>query len=171
MKNIPTKVNRYNVYNGLQRMFAVGDELSMPDFESISTTLSGAGILGEIDDPVVGSYGNMQMEIPMRIVDEEAASMVDTTKVVELTIRGAAQTLDSEGNIEFKSIRVVVRGRAAKLSLGKLKNGNPMDGGVTLNITYIMMEMDGVELVKLSKLTEQFEIMGVDQMATIKEMC
>ena len=54
MKTIPTKINRYNVYNRGNRLLGMGDELTLPDFEPSSETVSGAGILGEIDDPTPG---------------------------------------------------------------------------------------------------------------------
>ena len=45
-KNIPTKINNYNVYNEGEKLLGVGDELTLPDFEATSETVSGAGILG-----------------------------------------------------------------------------------------------------------------------------
>lgn len=98
-KNIPTKINNYNVYNEGEKLLGVGDELTLPDFEATSETVSGAGILGEIDDPTIGHFGNMQLEIPFRTLDKEATNMMDQTRAVQLTIRGAAQEIDSAGNI------------------------------------------------------------------------
>lgn len=57
-KVIPTKINKYNVYNSGQRLLGTGDEMSLPDFESASETISGAGVLGEIEDPTVGYFTN-----------------------------------------------------------------------------------------------------------------
>ena len=102
MKDIPTKINKYNVYNDGDRLLGMGDEMSLPDFEASSETITGAGILGEIDDPTVGYFGNQEIEIPFRLLDKEAMSMMDMTKAVHLTIRGACQSTDSEGNIAFR---------------------------------------------------------------------
>ena len=43
-KNIPTKVNNYNVYNDGEKLLGVGDELTLPDFEATSETISGFNI-------------------------------------------------------------------------------------------------------------------------------
>lgn len=43
MNTIPTKINRYNVYNAGNRLMGVGDELTLPDFEPSSETVTGAG--------------------------------------------------------------------------------------------------------------------------------
>lgn len=171
MKTIPTKVNKYNVYNKAERLLGVGDELSLPDFEASSETVSGAGILGEIDDPTVGYFGNQEMEIPFRVLDPEAVDMLDMTKAVQLTIRGSQQTTNTEGNIEFRPMRVVVRGRAAKFSPGKVKAGSPMDTTVTLTVLYILIELDGEPVLELDKLNEVYKIAGKDVLAKVKEMC
>lgn len=65
----------------------------------------------------------MQLEIPFRTLDKEATNMMDQTRAVQLTIRGAAQEIDSSGNIVPKSIRVVVSGRAAKLTRRQTETG------------------------------------------------
>ena len=46
--------------------------------------MSGAGILGEIDDPTMGYFSNQELEIPFRLLDKEAADMMDMTKAVQL---------------------------------------------------------------------------------------
>ena len=170
-KNIPTKVNNYNVYNDGEKLLGVGDELTLPDFEATSETISGAGILGEIDDPTIGYFGNMQLEIPFRTLDKEATNMMDQTRAVQLTIRGAAQEIDSSGHSVPKSIRVVVSGRAAKLTGGKLKRASTMDSGVTLNILYILIEVDGESVLELDKMNPTYKVNGVDLLAEYKEMC
>lgn len=171
MASIPTKVNRYNIYDEGERLFAVGEELTLPDFEPSSETLTGAGVLGEIDDPTVGYFSNQQIEIPFRVLDKEAANMLDMTQARTLTIRGAAQVTDSEGNINYSAIRVVVRGRVAKLALGKMKAGSPMDSSIALNLTYCLIELGGIRIFELDKLNEVFKINGVDMLKKIKEMC
>ena len=80
MNTIPTKINRYNVYNKGNRLLGVGEEMTLPDFEPSSETVTGAGILGEIDDPTVGYFGNQELEIPFRLLDKETADMMDMTK-------------------------------------------------------------------------------------------
>ena len=109
MNTIPTKINRYNVYNKGNRLLGVGEEMTLPDFEPSSETVTGAGILGEIDDPTVGYFGNQELEIPFRLLDKETADMMDMTKAVQLEIRGAQQTTNTEGDIEFRPMRLKLK--------------------------------------------------------------
>lgn len=171
MNTIPTKINKYNVYSAGNRLLGMGDEMALPDFEASSETITGAGILGEIDDPTVGYFSNQEIEIPFRVLDKEALDMLDMTKAVQLEVRGAQQTTNSEGNIEFRQLRVVVRGRAAKLSTGKVKAGSPMETTVTLTVLYILIELEGRPVLELDKLNEVYKINGTDVLAKIKEMC
>lgn len=171
MNTIPTKINRYNVYNAGNRLLGVGDELTLPDFEPSSETVTGAGILGEIDDPTVGYFGNQEIEIPFRVLDKEAVDMMDMTKAIQLEIRGAQQTTDSEGNIEFCPMRVVVRGRSGKLAMGKVKAGSTMDTKITLTVLYILIELEGKPVLELDKMNEVYKVNGKDVLAKVKEMC
>lgn len=171
MNTIPTKINKYNVYNAGNRLLGMGDEMSLPDFEPSSETVSGAGILGEIDDPTIGYFGNQELEIPFRVLDREAMDMMDMTKAVQLEIRGAQQTTNSEGDIEFRPMRVVVRGRGGKFAPGKVKAGSPMDTKATLTVLYILIELDGKPVLELDKMNEVYKVNGVDVLAAVKEMC
>ena len=38
-KTIPTKINRYNLYNEAERLLGTGDEVTLPDFEAMSDTI------------------------------------------------------------------------------------------------------------------------------------
>ena len=168
--NIPSKINSYNVYNDAERLIGVGDEVTLPDFEALAETISGAGILGELDAPTVGHFSNMEMEIPFRVLDREATDMLDMTKAVRLTLRAAQQALTVEGDTEFRSMRVVVRGKSATLAMGSVQNANPMESSVTLNVSYILIEVDGTTLVELDKINPTFKVNGVDLLQKVREM-
>lgn len=168
--NIPSKINSYNVYNDAERLIGVGDEVTLPDFEAMAETISGAGILGELDDTTVGHFSNMEMEIPFRVLDREATDMLDMTKAVRLTLRAAQQALTVEGDTEFRSMRVVVRGKSATLAMGSVQNANPMESSVTLNVSYILIEVDGTTLVELDKINPTFKVNGVDLLQKVREM-
>ena len=170
MNTIPTKINRYNVYNKGNRLLGVGEEMALPDFEPSSETVTGAGILGEIDDPTVGYFSNQELEIPFRLLDKETADMMDMTKAVRLTLRAAQQALTVEGDTEFRSMRVVVRGKSATLAMGSVQNANPMESSVTLNVSYILIEVDGTTLVELDKINPTFKVNGVDLLQKVREM-
>ena len=56
MYNIPSKINSFNVYKDGTRLIGISEEVTLPDFGSLTETLSGPGILGEVDDPTLGHF-------------------------------------------------------------------------------------------------------------------
>ncbi|WP_397443927.1 phage major tail tube protein, partial [Peribacillus aracenensis] len=46
---IPEKVVNYNVYDDTEKLVGLAGEVTLPNLEAMSETVSGAGILGEFD--------------------------------------------------------------------------------------------------------------------------
>ena len=67
-------------------------------------------------------------------------------------------------------MRVVFRGRCKKFAPGTVKQREAMESSITLELTYILIEMDGRERVKLDKLNGEFRIDGVDKLAKIRKL-
>ena len=76
---IPEKINAYNVYKGGKKLIGISDEVTLPDFEAMTETISGAGVLGEIDSPAIGLFGSQEMEIPFRTHMEKPNSILAIT--------------------------------------------------------------------------------------------
>ena len=54
--NIPTKIAKYEVYKDGTKLIGRGEEMTLPSFETPTNTVSGAGILGEYEDPTPGYF-------------------------------------------------------------------------------------------------------------------
>jgi len=171
MNGIPTKINLFNLYTQGNRMLGISDEVTLPDFEALSETISGAGILGEIDDPTVGHFGSMEQEVPFRVLDEDAVGLMDPTAPVNITLRAAQQVSTVDGAVTFKPMRVVMRGKNKSLSLGSVKQATAMSTSISMELTYILIELNGKPMVELDKLNGVFKIKGVDIMSKAREMC
>ena len=125
MYNIPSKINSFNVYKDGTKLVGISDEVTLPDFESLTETLSGPGILGEIDDPTVGHFQSMEIEIPFRQMDKDLFILSDDISSVTVTLRGSIQyTVNDSGATAFKPMRIVVRGKNKGLTGGKAKQGS-----------------------------------------------
>ena len=51
---IPGVINNFNLYNNGTALVGLTGEISLPDFEGMTETLSGPGILGEIEEVIIG---------------------------------------------------------------------------------------------------------------------
>ena len=168
---IPEVINDFNLYLSGGKLGGTTGEVSLPDFEPITSTTSGNGILGEYEAIVLGHFGSMEQEIPFRCINEDYFKMVSPSKSVELTLRGAIQQSErdtmSEGEV---GMRVVFRGRCKKSSIGTVKQREQMGSMVSLELTYILIEMDGKERICLDKINTIYRINGVDQLAKIRAL-
>lgn len=171
MDGIPTKINMFNLYAAGNKLLGISEEVTLPDFEALSETISGAGLLGEIDDPTVGHFGSMEQEVPFRVLDEDEVDMMDPTKPVNITLRAAQQVSTVDGAVTFKAMRVVMRGKNKSLGLGKVKQAAAMGSSIKMELTYILIELAGKPMVELDKLNGVFKIKGVDILAKAREMC
>lgn len=172
MKNIPEKINLFNVYKeDGGKMIGITEEVTLPDFEAMSEEISGPGILGTIDAPTIGHYGSQALTIPFRLLDENPFELLSPTETIGLTLRGSQQLLDGEGRVVYKGMRVVVRGRSKSLTAGTVKQGAAMGSSVTLELTYIMIEVDRQVMVELDKLNSVFIVNGTDLLAQARALC
>ena len=138
---------------------------------AMTETISGAGILGEIETTIAGRYGSMEQEIPFRGIDADSFKLIDPTTPVDLTLRGAIQyNVRANGSTDYMGMRVVFRGRCKKITIGTVKQGGPMDSSITLELTYILIEMDGKKKIELDKVNGTFKVNNVDLLAKVKKL-
>jgi len=169
---IPEVINNFNVYRNGNALIGLSGEVSLPDFESITEKISGPGILGEIEASIIGQFGSMEQEVTFRILEDDIFSMMDPTETLDLTLRASEQyTVKSTGKIDYKGMRVVIRGRQKKFKPGTVKNGGQMDASVTIELVYIMIEIDGNKKVELDKLNSVYKVNGVDLLAKVRKQC
>lgn len=168
---IPEVINDFNLYLSGNKLGGTTGEVSLPDFEPITSTTSGNGILGEYEAIVLGHFGSMEQEVPFRCINEDYFKMVSPSKAVELTLRGAIQQSERETMNEGEvGMRVVFRGRCKKISIGTVKQREQMGSLISLELTYILIEMDGKERICLDKINTIYRINGVDQLAKIRAL-
>lgn len=170
---IPEVIHSFNVYDGDgDVMVGITDEMSMADLTSKVATITGAGIAGSYDVPVLGQFDSITQEIPFRILYKPIFEFANPMKQVGLNIRGAIQVTDkSTGVSDFAGFRYVVKGRCKTMSPGSLKPGDVMGSKVTIEAIYILYEIDNVKLIEIDKLNNIYRINGVDLMEKVRKLC
>ena len=169
INGIPEVIHDFNMYLSGKKLLGITGEVVLPDFESLTEEISGAGILGTYETPMIGRYGSMEQEIPFRVLNDSYFRLIDPSSPVDLTLRGSIQyTRQNTGAVDYMGMRVVMRGRSKKLSPGTVKNGT-MESAITLELTYIKIELDGVERIELDKINPKFRVNGRDLLAKIRK--
>lgn len=171
MNGIPDKVNMMNVYYDGTRFLGLSGEIPLPNLESMKETMSGPGILGEIESPTPGHFSAIELEIPFRTLNAELFDMIKPLSLIPLTIRASQQFLSSMEGIQCKQLRIVTRGIFKDFTGGTLKQASPTGSSLKLELLYYMVEMDRKQRIELDKLNAVFKINGVDVLEKARAFC
>ena len=169
-KTLPEVINNYNVYDDrANRLIGVSGEVELPNFEAMTETISGAGILGEYDGPVTGHFSSMSIKIPFSNLWMNLYDLMNTTTPPQLTLRGSMQVTDTDTNVtDYEPVKIVLRGQCKVAESGKVDVGKKMESSIEMEIAYIRIQVAGVDLVELDKLNFKFLLNGVDMMAKVR---
>lgn len=169
---IPEVINNFNTYKEGNKLIGVSGEMSLAEFSSMTDTISGAGVTGEYETVVVGMFSSMKQEVPFRILDEDIFSMANPLEVQEITLRSTEQvTVAGSGAIDFQGMRIVFRGRPIGFKPGTMKKGAQMNASITLELLYVLIEIDGESKLELDKLNSVYKINGVDILEKVRKLC
>ena len=159
---IPELLNHYNVYNDANKLVGVSGDVELPDFEAIT----------EIEAAATGQFSSMTIKIPFSVLYEDMFTLVNSATGVNVTLRGSAQFMDpTTGITDHYPVKVVVRGKCKKYSLGKMTKGKKMDPSVELEILYIKIDVNSKPVVELDKANFKYAVNGVDLLEKIRSQC
>lgn len=165
---IPEKVVNFNVYDHIEKIVGVTDEVTLPDFESMTETISGAGIAGEYDSPTIGHFSSQEIEIQFRTISDPSFNLFKSAGK-SIVLRAAQQSYDvSQGKVSYRPLKITVRGMPKGLTLGKLGVGAPTETTNKIEVLYLKIEENGRTLLEFDKLNYVFIVNGDDVMADIR---
>lgn len=169
---LPTVTNTYNVYNKGNMLIGLSDEIEIPDFSAVTEEMSGSGLLGKIQEAVMGHFDSQEMTIPFLNLDNDIFSFADPLEVIDLNLRASQQQLSKrDGTAGYRGLRIAVRGKLKSFKPGKLKQGGKMDASITLELHYILIEIDGETKMELDKLNQVYRVNGKDIMEEMRRYC
>ncbi len=167
--NIPEVINNFNAYHNGTKLIGVTGSVTLPNLDAITEEVSGAGILGTYETSIPGFYSSMSQEIQFRVLDEDIFSLMNPSELVDLTFRGSVQsTASSTGALDYNNMRIVERGRLKSFTPGKLEIGKQMEASVTLELLYILIEVNGNKKLEYDKLNSVFVVNGKDLLEKVR---
>ena len=167
---VPEKINEYNAYLDGERMVGVVPDVDLPEIGMKASEVEGAGMLGVLDSPAIGQFESMEQEIKFNVLYSDAINMLSPLTAVNLTFRASQQVYDKTGGYAFKGLRIVEQGRVKKFKPGKLKRAEGMEATITMELTYILVEVDGTVMLEIDKLNQKYIGNGQDMLAGIAEL-
>lgn len=167
---IPEKINDANAYLDGTLMIGVAASVDLPEINMKTGTVEGFGIGGEVDSPTIGQWESFEQAVQFNTLYSSAVDMLSPMSVVNLTFRAAQQVYDKSGGYDFKGLRVVEMARVKKFKPGKIEKSEGMEAEVTVEVTYIMIEVDGEQLIEIDKLNGVYKVKGVDMLAKVRSL-
>lgn len=164
---LPDKINNFNVYDGKTKLIGISSEIPLPSFEPLTDTLNVAGMAGEIESEVIGSFGSIKIEIPFENLSSDFFEFAKSTNPV--VIRGAMEVFNTQTQAKKTTpVVVTIKGRTLTINPGTLKKGGKGQPSITKEVTYIKITIDGETQVELDKLNSIFIMGGVDLLEKIR---
>ena len=166
---LPARLNNFNIYNKSNKPLGVAT-VTLPNLEAMSDTLTGAGLLGEIDMPTLGHFSSTEIELEWNTVTGDAVTLAPGVSEA-LTFRGAMQVVDgTTGEISPVGVRIATRVMGKGLDLGSAELGSATGTTNTLEALYIKIVVDGKDVLELDKLNNVYKVNGKDLMAKINSL-
>lgn len=169
MPLIPERLTNFRCYGGDALEFIGLSDVELPSFESMTETISGAGIAGEFSSPVLGHFSSQMVKIKWRTVTVQGLALLAPVRQV-LDLRGSIQVQDPmHGILVSKALRVECTGQVKGTTLGKLEPGKVMGSETDMELAVIRIALDGVPLVEIDKFNMIFRVDGVDYLQKVRQ--
>ena len=168
MAQNPQKLINFRVFNGSQTLIGMADA-ELPSLEAMTDTMQGAGIAGEIDVPILGHYGSMELKLSFHTTTKDALALAKP-EAHHIELRGSIQHHDpAEGKFGTKALKVVVKAIPKKLDIGKLASASSMDTANEFECSYLKVWLEDKEWIEIDKHNFICVIDGVDYLASVKK--
>lgn len=164
---IPTVLNNFNAYGAGKKYVGVASEVTLPSFEYLTETIDGAGIGGEIEEAIEGSFGSLETGTTFQNISREYFNFI--TETGQITYRGSMQVLNTSTQTnDFEGIVVTTKGKVKSFDLGTLTKGGKGEPKVTREITYCKITIGGTNVLELDKYNMIWKLNGVDRLQKVR---
>ena len=165
---IPHMLNDMRIYLNGSDKFIGAKSIELPNFETMTATVAGIGLAGEIDAPVRGHFQSMETTIEWNTTESTGLSLIGGQPVA-LEAYGSNQNFD-EGKNEYvdEQVRVAIRGTCKSYTTGTWQAGNTADASTVIEVHYIKVDVDGETVAEINKYGHKCVINGNDLMAAIR---
>lgn len=147
---VPERLVNFRVYNNSNDLLGIAT-VDLPELSAMSETVSGAGIAGEVESPVLGHYSSMTTTFTWRTI-EQAAMALSAQKAHEVEVRGSQQVYDAaNGTYSTVPVRCTLRITPKNVSLGSFEPGATTDTESEFEVLYIKLFINNKSVVEIDK--------------------
>lgn len=164
---IPERLVGFRVYNENTDLIGIAT-VDLPSFDAMTDTVSGAGIAGEVESPVLGQVGSMKLTLNWNTITQDGAKLY-SQKGHTLDIRGSQQLYDaSSGTYVTQSVRLYTKAVPTSISLGSFETGATTGGTTEMEVLYLKLEVGGKTIVEIDKFNYIYKVGDEDQLSSVR---
>lgn len=164
---VPERLINYRVYNDAQDLLGIAS-VDLPEISAMTDTVSGAGIAGEVDSPVLGHFQSMSVTLNWRTIEPAAMELAEQ-KAHALELRGSQQKYDAANGIMGTTpVKITLRVMPKAVSLGTFSVGATTDSSSEFEVLYLKVTLDGNELMEIDKYNYVARFGGSDSLASVR---
>lgn len=147
---IPERLINFRCYRDGTGLLGVAT-VTLPQFQAMTDTVSGAGIAGEVETPVLGHYSSITATVSFRTITADVSTLA-AQMAHPLDFRGSQQIYDaSTGKFVTQAVKLTLRGVPKNVNLGNLEVGATTGTEVELECTYVKLDVGGKTVVEIDK--------------------
>ncbi len=164
---IPERLINFRVYRDGNDLLGTAN-VTLPSIEAMTDTVSGAGIAGEVETPVLGHFSSITVTIQFRTIDSDLTSL-GAQQAHALDIRGSQQVYDASlGTYKTVPVKVAIRGVPKTLNLGSFEPGSTTDSEVEMEVNYLKIDVSGKTKIEIDKMNYICRIGDVDYLESVR---
>lgn len=162
MRRLPLLTAQYNVYvDGGQNLLGLA-EVTLPDFSALTETVTGAGIMGEIEVPSRGHMSALTFTLNFRsMLDDPLKLAISTVHNFDLRAAQSYEDITSFDRGEAKE-RYSIIGPVKSVKLGKRTPHAPWDASIEVAARRVEHFIDGKQMVEWDPINNIYKVNGVD---------
>lgn len=168
MPNFDESVINFAVYEDSVEYVGMAG-VTLPNLAAIVQTLSGAGIAGNVEVPVLGHYDVMSLTLNFRTTTEHSVRLSEPRRH-NIDLRMAQQIEDTvAGEVKVQSIKHVLVVVPKTDTGGTVAPAAPTNGSGEYSVRYWATYIDGAKVREIDPLNFICEANGVDYLADVRK--
>ena len=168
MPNFDESVINFAVYEDSVEYVGMAG-VTLPNLAAIVQTLSGAGIAGNVEVPVLGHYDVMSLTLNFRTTTEHSVRLSEPRRH-NIDLRMAQQIEDTvAGEVKVQSIKHVLVVVPKTDTGGTVAPAAPTNGSGEYSVRYWATYIDGAKVREVDPLNFICEVNGVDYLADVRK--
>lgn len=164
---VPERLIGFRVYNSNNDLLGIAT-VDLPELEAMTDTVSGAGIAGEVDSPVLGHYASMTTTFTWRTI-EKAAMALSRQASHSVDVRGSQQVYDAaNGEYSTVPVRAAMKITPKNTTLGTFETGATTDTEQEFEVLYLKLFVNNKAVVEIDKFNYIAKFGDKDSLASVR---